>query len=84
VKLRLHGTREDVAEATRRLVQVLEVVSISPPHPDRGASVLVQVYLEVRLPETTESTPQAPGGSPVPTRPAGSRDRQARREVGGR
>jgi hypothetical protein len=57
VKLRLHGTREEVAEATRRLVQVLDVVSVSEPYPDRGASVLVRVYLEVRLDPTTQATP---------------------------
>jgi hypothetical protein len=49
VKLRLHGTPGEVAEATRRLVEVLEVVSVSDPYPDRGTSRLVRVYLEVRL-----------------------------------
>jgi hypothetical protein len=46
MKLRLYGIPEEVAEATRRLVEVLEVVSDSGPYPDRGASVLVRVYLE--------------------------------------
>jgi hypothetical protein len=49
VKLRLHGTVGEVAEATRRLVRVLDVVSVSDPYPDRGPSVLVRVYLQVRL-----------------------------------
>jgi hypothetical protein len=49
VKVRLHGTTGEVAEATRRLVEVLDVVSVSDPYPDRGPSVLVRVYLEVRL-----------------------------------
>jgi hypothetical protein len=49
VKGRLHGTRQEVNQAARRLVQVLDVVAVSPPSPDRGASVLVRVYLEVRL-----------------------------------
>jgi hypothetical protein len=49
MKLRLHGTGEEVAEATHRLVEVLDVVSVSHPYPHRGASVLVRVYLEVRL-----------------------------------
>jgi hypothetical protein len=65
VKLRLHGTRAEVAEATRRLVQVLEVVSVSQPYPDRGASVLVRVYLKVRL---GPATPAAPGRPPAPAR----------------
>jgi hypothetical protein len=65
VKLRLHGTHEEIAQATRRLVQVLEVVSISQPYPDRGASVLVRVYLEVRL---GPAPPAAPGRPPAPAR----------------
>jgi hypothetical protein len=68
VKLRLHGTHAEVAEATRRLVQVLEVVSVSQPHSDRGASVLVRVYLEVRL---GPAPPAAPGRPPAPARRPG-------------
>jgi len=49
VKLRLHGTLAEVAVATRRLARVFEVVAVSPPYPDHGASVLVRVYVEVRL-----------------------------------
>ena len=49
MKVRLHGTREEVAEETRWLVEVLQIVSVSDPYPDRGASVLVRVSLEVRL-----------------------------------
>jgi hypothetical protein len=75
VKLRLHGTREEVAEATRQLVQVLEVVSVSPSYPDRGASVLVRVYLKVRLDaaDPTRSIGAPLEGSPDHSRPAGSR-----------
>jgi hypothetical protein len=68
MKLRLHGTREEVAEATRRLLQVLDVVAVSPPYPDRGASVLVRVYLEVRL---DVSASGAPAGPTPPRRRAG-------------
>ena len=57
MKVRLHGTAAEVAEATRRLLQVLDVVSVSEPYPDRGASVLVRVYLEVRLVPATPATP---------------------------
>jgi hypothetical protein len=70
VKVRLHGTREEVAEATRRLFEVFDVVSVSDPYPDRGASVLVRVYLEVRLDPPGSATPAEPG------RPAG-RSRRA-------
>jgi hypothetical protein len=65
VKVRLHGTREEVAEATRRLVEVLDVVAVSEPYPDQGASALVRVYLEVRL-DPASPTPSA--GPDRPTR----------------
>jgi hypothetical protein len=60
VKVRLHGTRAEVAEATRRLLEVLDVVAVSEPYPDRGASVLVRVYLEVRLESAAPATPPNP------------------------
>jgi hypothetical protein len=63
VKLRLHGTRPEVAEATRRLVQVLDVVAVSPPYPDRGASVLVRVHLQVRLPSAPSASAAPKGGA---------------------
>jgi hypothetical protein len=57
VKLRLHGTPGEVAVATRRLVEILDVLAVSGPYPDRGASVLVRVYLEVRLAPTSPARP---------------------------
>jgi hypothetical protein len=63
--LEKHGTAEEVAAATRRLVEVLDVVAVSGPSPDRGQSVLVRVYLEVR----TDPTPPTTSGPP-PARPA--------------
>jgi hypothetical protein len=62
VKVRLHGTPAEVAEATGRLDQVLEVVAVSNPYPDRGASRLVRVYLEVRLPQPASRDDQQEGG----------------------
>jgi hypothetical protein len=65
MKLRLHGTHEEVTRATRRLVEVLDVVSVSHPYPDRGTSVLVGVYLEVRLPQAAPAPAGAnPAGGP--------------------
>jgi hypothetical protein len=64
VKVRLHGTREEVAEATRRLVEVLEVVAVSDPYPDRGASMLVRIYLEVRLDPAPPADPARPARRP--------------------
>jgi hypothetical protein len=61
VKVRLHGTHQEVVEATRRLVEVLDVVAVSEPYPDRGASVLVRVYLEVRLDPDTPAAPASRG-----------------------
>jgi hypothetical protein len=75
VKLRLHGTRPEVAEATRRLVQVLDVVAVSPPYPDRGASALVRVYLEVRLPSAPPASAAPKGGA------EGDQERQRRLEA---
>jgi hypothetical protein len=49
VKVRLHGTLTEVIEATRRLLKVFEVGAVSQPYPNCGNSVLVRVYLEVRL-----------------------------------
>jgi hypothetical protein len=65
VRLRLHGTLEEVTEATGRLVEVLDVVAVSDPHLDRGARVLVRVDLEVRL---VPALPAAPTGPRSPVR----------------
>jgi hypothetical protein len=62
VKVRLWGTPAEVDQATRRLVEVLDVVAVHGPYPDRGQSVLVRVYLEVR--------PDPPPSDPPPDRPA--------------
>jgi len=70
VKVRLHGTRAEVDQATRRLVEVFEVVAVSEPYRDRGASVLVRVYLEVRLHPATASDPASPMSPGRPARPS--------------
>jgi hypothetical protein len=61
MKVRLHGTPAEVAAATRRLVEVLDVVAVSQPYPDRGPSVLVRVYLEIRLDPASAATPTGLG-----------------------
>ncbi len=48
MKIRLHGTTAECAAAAQRIAQVITVLSVSEPYPDRGASVLVRVYLETR------------------------------------
>jgi hypothetical protein len=49
MKLRLRGTPEEVERATSRLAKVFTVVSVSPTYPDRTPSLLVRVYVDVRL-----------------------------------
>ena len=58
MKIRLHGTEQECVEAAGRLGQILGVLSISQPYPDRGISRLVRVYIEARL----ELLPDAPSG----------------------
>jgi hypothetical protein len=75
VKIRLHGTEEECREVAGRLAGIVEVLAISAPYPDRGASVLVRVYVEARIAapvhddSTTEPRPRGrrralpPGGA---------------------
>jgi hypothetical protein len=46
VKIRLHGTEDECREAVELLESVMLLQSVSEPHPDRGRSVLVRVYIE--------------------------------------
>ena len=61
MKIRLHGTEEECREVAERLADIVEVLAISAPYPDRGASVLVRVYVEapiavpVHVTSTTET-----------------------------
>ena len=51
MKIRLWGTEDECREAAERLMHTpgLVVLSVSEPYPDRGASVLVRVFVEARL-----------------------------------
>jgi len=49
VKIRLEGTPTECGQAAPRLAEVFDVVSVSDPYPNRGRSLLVRVYVEVRL-----------------------------------
>jgi hypothetical protein len=49
VKLRLEGTPQECEQAAPRLAEVFEVVSVSGLYPNRGRSLLVRIYVEVRL-----------------------------------
>lgn len=46
MKLRLHGTAEECAEAVDLLGSIMLIQSVSEPYPDRGHSVLVRVYID--------------------------------------
>lgn len=48
MKIRLHGTKEECRDVAGRLAAIVDVLAVSEPYPDRGASVLVRVYVEVR------------------------------------
>ena len=49
MKIRLHGTADECREVAERLAGIVEVLAISAPYPDRGASVLVRIYIEARI-----------------------------------
>jgi hypothetical protein len=51
MKIRLWGTSEECTAAAERLMRTpgLNVLSVSEPYADRGASVLVRVFVEARL-----------------------------------
>ena len=46
MKIRLHGTAEECAEAAELLEQIMLIRSVSDPYPDRGRSVLVRIYVD--------------------------------------
>jgi hypothetical protein len=56
VKIRLHGTAEECREVAGRLAGIVEVLAVSVPYPDRGASVLVRVYVEARIAQPVHVT----------------------------
>lgn len=51
MKIRLWGTEDECRAAAERLMRTpgLVVLSVSEPYADRGASVLVRVFVEARL-----------------------------------
>jgi hypothetical protein len=49
MRLRMQGTPEECRQVVEGLTGIFRVVSVSHPYPDRGASVLVRVYVDIRL-----------------------------------
>jgi hypothetical protein len=70
VKLRLWGTADECRETAERLMHCpgFVVLSVSEPYADRGASVLVRVFIEARL-----DPPPVHVASTAETRPRGRR-----------
>jgi hypothetical protein len=64
MKIRLHGTEPDCRQAIAVLARVLAVTSVSRPYPDRGASVLVRVYVDAAAAGGLPPAPSVP--RPVP------------------
>jgi hypothetical protein len=90
MKIRFWGTEDECRATAERLMRCpgLVVLSVSEPRADRGASVLVRVYLEVRLDPapgvqhvtaTAETRPQRPDerASALAQRMTGGRRRRA-------
>jgi hypothetical protein len=64
VKIRLWGTADECRQMAQLLIDApgFEVVSVSDPYADRGASVLVRVFIEARLdPPRTWPAPRSQG-----------------------
>jgi hypothetical protein len=76
VKIRLHGTEEECREVAERLAGIVEVLAVSAPYPDRGASVLVRVYVEAQIApplHVTSTTQTRPRGRRRALPPGGTR-----------
>jgi hypothetical protein len=73
MKIRLWGTGDECKRMAQLLIDApgFEVVSVSEPYADRGASVLVRVFIEARL-------DQPPAAHHVPATPSAARDGRRR------
>ena len=70
MKLRVHGTPNECRCAVEELARLFRVVSVSDLYPDRGASVLVRVYLEIRLEDPPGQARNTAGGPDSYGRPS--------------
>jgi hypothetical protein len=72
VKIRLWGTADECRQMAQLLIDApgFEVVSVSDPYADRGASVLVRVFVEARL-----DPPPAHAASTTQPRPHSQHER---------
>ena len=74
MKIRLWGTADECRQMAKLLIDApgFEVVSVSEPYADRGASVLVRVFVEARL-----GPPPVDVASATQPRPRSQHDRAA-------
>jgi hypothetical protein len=59
MRIRLHGTRDEIATTLDQLRAVLHVQDVSRIYADRKPSPLARLYLTVDRPETTEQGGQS-------------------------
>ena len=59
MKIRIMSTEEECREVAGRLRSIVDVLSIDGPYPKRGASRLMCVYVEARLPPLPGEGPLA-------------------------
>jgi hypothetical protein len=57
MRIRLHGTEDEVQRTADRLAVVLDVLDISRPYPDRPPSRLVRLYLTANTPDANSAAP---------------------------
>lgn len=51
IKIRLHGTEQEVMEAVKSLEPTFKLLSVSTPYKDRGQSEYVRVYVDAEKKE---------------------------------
>ena len=49
MKIRLMGTEDECRQVAGRLASIVEVLEVSEPRANRGASKMVRVYVECRV-----------------------------------
>ncbi|WP_187414122.1 hypothetical protein [Nonomuraea sp. PA05] len=54
MKIRIVGLPDEAPQAANLIARTFDVIEISEPIPSRGASRNVRIYIEARLPESTE------------------------------
>ena len=56
IKIRLHGTAEEVRHATKEIKERFDVLNVSEPYADRGESVYNRVYIDAETKDNADKT----------------------------